>query len=233
MLMVLSLVLVTSVCKAGYDNVSVNAADAMIIEGVIAQGNILPLGAQMLTKPKGSTVDLIINSPGGEVTTGFAFVNLMEAAKANGVTIRCFVPIMAASMAFQILLHCNERHVLDKTFLLWHRARVMLGGLFGSPMRGPEMTILGHDLMRTDSLILAEVLAVISDMTEDMVSYHFENETLHIGSQLARQTKAVQAHESIPGLFEALLNKKLPRARSVTTDIFKPGQFIYMTNKVN
>ncbi len=65
-------------------------------------------------------IDLVINSPGGSIYAGMQILSAMTVAQARGVTIRCFVPVMAASMAFAILAQCDERYALPFTMLLWH-----------------------------------------------------------------------------------------------------------------
>lgn len=188
----------------------VDSDKAMVITGVIGRGNILPLGAELITRAAAGDkqVDLIIDSPGGEVNTGFMFINAMEAAKSRGLHIRCFVPTMAASMAFGILVHCNDRYILDKSFLLWHRAAVSFGGFGGVAMRAPELNKLAEDLAKLDALILQETVDALQ-IDPGVVGYHFEAQTLHTGSDLVRLApKFATSYTSIDGLFDALINKK-------------------------
>lgn len=242
-------------CFAGTDSPAeeVRTENAMVIDGVIQGNNLAPLRSSLLKKVKGDEVDLVINSPGGSVSTGFDFVSVMESAKSKGVIINCFVAQMAASMAFQILLHCNTRHVLDRSMLLWHRARVMLGGGLGGGgvMTAPQLEVLGRSLASMDDLIFAECTRYIY-MEESLLRYHFESETFHIGQQLAESTGSFISHSAIPGLYEALENLSLPRTiarssmfdevptgilkHSTTTpgpwrtdlDGFEPGEIIYI-----
>lgn len=189
---------------------SIDQEDAMVIEGVIQGNNLAAIEKALLDKKEGK-VDLVINSPGGSVGTGFRFVSVMEDAKSRGLRLKCYVGTMAASMAFQILLHCNERYVLDRSLLLWHRARIMMGGFGGSPMTAPQLEVLSSSLARMDEVIFSEVKSSIY-MDETALRYHFENETMHIGSQLSDQTGSFISSPAIPGLYEALNNKKLPRS---------------------
>lgn len=186
----------------------VTADDAMVIDGVIRGRNLHKLEEAILAKRDG-TVDLVINSPGGSVGTGFRFVSVMEDARARGIRFNCYVGGMAASMAFQILLHCDEKHALDRSFLLWHRARIMLGGS-GGPLTAPQLAVMSADLESTDRVILEEVATAMPDFAGS-ITYHFENETMHVGENLGQLTRMLTSHPAIPGLFEALSNKKLPR----------------------
>lgn len=232
----LVLLAATAPVSRSAEGMRVGTSNTGVIDGVIRADNLDAVQDALLKAAPGSTFDLVINSPGGSVTTGFAFVSAMESAKQKGVAIRCFVPTVAASMAFQILLHCNERHVLDRSFLLWHRARVMMGGFFGGPMTAPQLLTLGRDLERLDEVILTEVLEYVNMSGED-IRYHFEAETLHVGSVLCDLAKgSFTSHSAIPGLFEALQNMQLPRTiverdpfgRILEGNPFRFGEIIYI-----
>lgn len=208
------------------------------IDGVISNGNILklaPVMDKMAAAKPGAPIDIVINSPGGDVLTGFVFINVMEELKARGTPLRCFVPTIAASMAFQILVHCSERHVLDRAFLLWHRVRVVLGGgLFatGVPLTAPQASELAKDLQETDDLILQEMVdAFGEDMEEDVIAYHFERETLHVGEQLSKALPTfITHHKAIPGLIGAILDPKTPRGPTDHKSVFKLGTIVYIKN---
>jgi ATP-dependent protease ClpP protease subunit len=207
-----------------------------VINGVIARNNILDIGDQMLKDvDAGATAgQLIINSPGGSVVTGFRFITRMDAARAKGMRITCFVTEMAASMAFQILLHCDERHTLNTSFLLWHRARVQLGGLFGEPMTGPQAEVLSKDLLALDTNIYRELQATLGKhIPEQDLRYHFEVETLHTGANLhAMAPKFITTHAYVPGLLEALEEAVNGRKESEESLDMDPSEFIYITRKI-
>lgn len=231
--LLLALLMFASVsCQAG--PLQVDKSRALIIEGAIEKGNILELGKKLLeADPSKGPMDLLINSPGGDVVTGFRFINQMEEAKANGLTIRCFVPEMAASMAFGIFVHCSERYALAHSFLLWHRARVMGGGLFGSAMTAPMARGTAAQLEVLDSQILREATAAMPDADPRLVEWHFENETLHTGESLhIFSPDFLTPLQQIPGLFDAMMDKKTPRS-VVRESLFgrmqvQPGQIIYV-----
>jgi ATP-dependent protease ClpP protease subunit len=71
---------------------------------------------------------IFINSPGGSVVAGNIFIQSMEVAKARGWKIECAVSNIAASMAMHILTHCDKRVILQNGYLLFHEARVQVGG---------------------------------------------------------------------------------------------------------
>jgi ATP-dependent protease ClpP protease subunit len=69
-------------------------------------------------------VTLVINSPGGSVFAGSFIVAALDLLKARKVPVACVVTTLAASMAFQLLPHCEKRVALAKSYLLFHPMRV-------------------------------------------------------------------------------------------------------------
>lgn len=159
---------------------------------------------QMLSQDRAPReVNIIINSPGGSVYTGFQFISQMKALQGKGTKFVCYVPGLAASMAFHILVHCDQRIVLQESALLWHRARVFI--MFGV-VTSTAASALARDLAQIDEHILADVRRELSkDMSEEDISYHFEHETLHIGQKLCSSAPHFcTSKASVPGLLEAL-----------------------------
>ncbi len=209
----------------------------LYINGAIQQGNILPLGVKMveLSKSGQTDVDLVINSPGGEIITGNLFLNLMRQAQANGLRVTCYVPALAASMAFQILIHCDERHTLSGAFLLWHRARVFIGGgMFGGgrAFTGPEAVNLGKSLLQADADIIRSLRKKLL-LPQDVVDYHFEQETLHTGEGLhAMSPYFITAHDAIGNLLEFVLEQStskngMPDNKKQTFEA-REGEIVYI-----
>lgn len=83
---------------------------------IVAQANTLVNLATASTDP----VYLVINSPGGSVLPGMQFLQAMRIAKRRGADVNCVVPVMAASMAFQIFAECSNRYAFETSLLLWH-----------------------------------------------------------------------------------------------------------------
>lgn len=212
---------------------------ALVLDGLITPGSIGPIADELLraSLAEEGTVDLIINSPGGSVVEGFAFISKMEAAKANGLVIRCFVPEYAASMAFQILVHCSpgERYALPRAFLLWHHARVVLGGGTSSPpgkvMTSEELAHVGLELRMLDYLILTEILAVMPEVPSTVVRYHFDMQTLQTGLALSQLAPSfLKVYPRIAGLEEILLgNRLLMQGRTPASTDLRPGQMVYVS----
>lgn len=167
---------------------------------------ILPLGDKLLEYtlkgPKNEgwdkAVHVIINSPGGDTVNGFWFIDVMREVRARGVMIKCYVPRMAASMAFQILLHCDERYALPQAVLLWHRVRAMFLFFVAT---GPAIASLAEDLSKQDALILADLKAHLPT-DEATLMHHLERETLHTASQLNDIVPRWLSVGRVPGLLQ-------------------------------
>ena len=212
---------------------SLDTKRTVVINTVISRGNVLKLSNdidKMVTASK-APIHIVINSPGGDVITGFMFINYMESIKAKGVEFHCYVPGIAASMAFQILIHCDKRYALSKAFLLWHGVRVQLGGgMFtsGVIVTAKSAISLANDLMALDSVIIKELLESLS-IEQSLVMYHFDNETLHVASNLAQLApNFITTKDTITGLLETLKSKTLPSAAGEPEGEFNPGEIIYI-----
>lgn len=211
-------------------DVSVNLDRALHIRGVIAGRNLDSLAAKMqelAKQDKSKPIDLIIDSPGGSVVTGFLFLNVMRTVQAQGTPVRCFSSTYAASMAFHIFLHCSERHVLGKVLLLWHRARVELGN---TPVTAPIAKNLAADLYLVDGTIYTDLVARIP-MDEKQISEHFERETLHVASKLDKMAPGfLEVHEQIENLLEANKDKRVLTSQEpfFGFGIWTPGSMVYV-----
>ena len=177
---------------------------------------------------------IILNSPGGSVGTGFQFINKMKALKGRGTKITCFVSGLAASMAFEVLVHCDKRIVLSESNLLWHRARTVFGQ---QPMTGPDLVGIGEELKELDNHILLDLYSssLSKDMSEEKILYHFNRETFHLGSALCsiKAPSFCSSTDYVQGLLEALNNAKLIRTERPQLSLsdlfgFSPGELIYI-----
>lgn len=230
---IISLAFLAGSCSEAYA-LSIQEDRVVVINAVIANGNLLNLTSameEMIAKDAKRPIDMIINSPGGSVNTGFVFLNYLESVKGRGITVRCFVPQLAASMAFQILVHCDQRYTLSKSLLLWHGARVSSGGMFGQPLTEQGARVIYHSLRTLNRLILSE-LATALDMPEHAIKYHFLSETLHTGEVLARMApRFIKSYPYIEGLNKILIGKdvKVPRIDgAIGSTVFRSGELIYI-----
>jgi len=168
------------------------------VEGEV-RGNALEAGNQIaaLSETKGD-IWLIINSPGGSVTTGLFTVSAMDLARARGRKINCVVPGLAASMAFHMLTHCNERYVLPKTLLLWHPVRAGVGGA----LTPAQARLLAEDLERVEKSLIDDIFTQLG-ISKEVFMYHYNAETLFLATELDRVAPGfLTIVDDIPGVIE-------------------------------
>ena len=164
----------------------------IVLSGPIGEGTYLPMMNAMNELGKGDHIDMIISSPGGSVAVGSIIIDRMEQLKERGVVFRCVVRDLAASMAFQILLHCNERYAAPKAFLLWHPVRVFFQGVIFST----AAEVLMIQLKLADEEAVSDLKKYLQ-MGEKELMWHFHNETLHHASGLSKLS---------PSFFEKVTN---------------------------
>lgn len=213
--------------------VEVTAERTVFVRGPILSGNILPLGEKLVrwtetdaTQP----VTIVIDSPGGELTTGFRFAKYLDAVRARGGTVRCIVRDMAASLAFQLFTKCDERYALSSSLLLWHRVRIGIQAIMTAPLASKLLGLLAA----FDEEIYGELQLALPGIPDDMLSYHFEEETLHRAVEVAAMDKKfMTVLPYIPGLI-TLEDRKVPTSAMPSRGIFDilRGGFIYAKKEV-
>lgn len=124
-------------------------------------------------------IDLMINSPGGSVMFGYMLVDSVNAARAKGVTVRCAVGILAASMAFNLLAACTERYALPNAAMLFHPPRVMSR----EPLTVPLLLNAASDLTRIINSTTGAIVDMMG-MNDEEFSHHFHAETMWTASAL-------------------------------------------------
>ena len=68
-----------------------------------------------------------INSPGGSVIEGFAMIEYIKNLQQQKITISCIADF-AASIAFVILQHCNNRYAFYSSIMMQHSMSLQLKG---------------------------------------------------------------------------------------------------------
>ncbi len=220
-LLALITLLISSVAPAK-DSISLVPERTILIAGPISSRMYGPTIETMgKLAATGKDIDIIISSPGGEVIVGSLIIDYMEHLKLGGTKFRCVVRDVAASMAFQILLHCNERYATPHSFLLWHPVRVFFQG----PLTGEAASSLGIQLAVADEVALHDLRAYVPMKDEDLL-WHFYHETLHQGMTLMH---------SAPGFFKDVTNKvgnlfpeKVALDTSAYGSLFGSNQIIYI-----
>ncbi len=152
----------------------------IVIGGVISNATYQPtMDALDNLSKTGKEIDIIFSSPGGSVIVGSLIIDKMEQLKLQGIHFRCAVRDIAASMAFQLLLHCNERYTTPHSFLLWHPVRLLFQGALTADMA----STLATQLAQADEVALHDLRAYLPVAEADLI-WHFKNETLHQGYNL-------------------------------------------------
>lgn len=180
LLLLLSFV-VSAFAQAG--SVELNPKRTIEISGAIRGGMVFPVVRKLgeMEADKSLPVDIILESPGGSVAAGYLIIDRIQALRENGIKVRCFVRHLAASMAFQMLLHCDERYSTPHALLLWHPVRVFLE----EPLTARDAAILHKHMADTDAYIIADLKRNLP-LSEEQLLYHFHNETMHTAYTLDR-----------------------------------------------
>ena len=173
-------------------DVTLNPERTIVISGPITGRIVDPVLKTLdkLSSDKSQPIDIVLSSPGGSLFAGYIIVDRIDALRADGVTVRCVVRSLAASMAFQMLLHCDERYATPHSLLLWHPVRVFYQGALTADLS----KVAYIQMQLSDNMIRDELYANIP-MKKSTIDWHFTNETLHHASQL---------HKSAKGFFKAV-----------------------------
>ncbi|MDD6805976.1 MAG: ATP-dependent Clp protease proteolytic subunit [Clostridiales bacterium] len=120
-------------------------------------------------------ITLYINSPGGEVSSGLALYDVMQAISAP---IRTVCVGMAASMAAVLFASGDKRELLPHAAVMIHDP-LMLGGVGGSALK---IRSISEDLMRTRTLI-GEILSKHTGHNIDEIFEKTANDTYFYGQE--------------------------------------------------
>ncbi len=148
-------------------------------------GNALDMAAQVigLAEKSKKPISIVINSPGGSIYVGLQLMSAIDVVQKRGVKVRCFVPVIAASMAFQILSVCDERYTLQYSLLLFHPARAPLMGSYTYD----ELEYQGAQLRQLDNKLKNDLAKRIG-MPRKEFDYHYQHETLWLAPDLSART---------------------------------------------
>lgn len=198
----LLLILAMFSTSANAFKIKVDPERTILIRGVIG-GNGLAIAAHIerLADGKGAPIYIVINSPGGSVLTGSQIISAMHVAKSRGHKFICAVPVLAASMGFQIFVHCDQRYALENALLLFHPMSVELNGsqdsehllYYSLRLRAWEKPFI-RDLMNTLKI------------NADVFLYHYRNQTMWFASEFGELSpkfvKIVEDVRGFSGLFD-------------------------------
>lgn len=158
-------------------SVKLNPKRTIEVRGAItpASASVMATSLRNMEADKTLPVDIIFDSPGGDLLFGYLVVDRMESLRQQGIKLRCFVRSVAASMAFQMLLHCDERYATPHALLLWHPVRVFWMG----PLTADYAEIIATQLTTANEVVMDDLRKYMSGMKEETLLWHYKQETLH------------------------------------------------------
>lgn len=157
--------------------------DTIDLNGVVTTQLMNPLIEKMYNRAgKTKNINIVINTPGGQVYAGQKFIQTMVMAKSRGTRISCVVTGMAASMGFQILSYCDRRFIMENSMLLWHPPRIQMKGII-TPAFAKSLAV---DLERLDKTMMAAARDNL-DAPHRWYRWHHLNETMWLGSELNKE----------------------------------------------
>lgn len=200
---VLILVMMLGSCASKAGGLELDTKDRYLEVIDVVDASVIKAAQKLdrMSRESAEDITILINSPGGFIAPGFIFVDAMEAAKSRGVTLKCISGVVAASMAFIMLAHCNERYVLRNTMLLFHPV-----SFSGDSIRITEVL---PSLMETEKRERLVGAYLMEQMGLSWREYHPHNfsETLWTGKGLSDYTDGkfvtvVKSVDGLPNLFQ-------------------------------
>lgn len=160
-----------------YKVVEVDPFRTVYIRGEISGGTLDVLSKIVnLADGLGGDIHMVINSPGGSVVAGGHVLSAMQIAKSRGHRIVCYVPMLAASMGFQILIHCDKRYTLKNAALLWHPMT-----MYSNYGMSSEDLLYNHRRIRAWEKPFVQDLINALKISRKEFFYHYYHETLWLG----------------------------------------------------
>ena len=173
-----------------------------------------------------STIELHLNSYGGDATVGIAIGNLL---KQSGKHTVCVVEGIAASAAFTIAMSCDEVRVYPSSILMCHEVKSFMYGFYGN--EDLKKIENGNSAYNNAS---AEVYARKSGMSKAQCLNLMRKETWMTGADAISYSFADKLIEAENGSEEPvqLLNKTTMKINGVETDVSRlqiPDEFVEHT----
>lgn len=164
--------------------VNVDPLRLVNIKGEINAGSLAAASKiEQLADGNGGIIDIVITSGGGSVAMGSQVLSAITIAQTRGHKVRCFVPVIAASMGFQIFLMCNERYALNHAMLLWHP---MKSGFRGA-VTSDEMLYEAKRLQAWEVPFVKLLLSKLK-IKFSIFQYHRKNETMWMAYEFPKLT---------------------------------------------
>ncbi len=103
---------------------TLNKRNTVVFRGVVTSESVMQAELELVAKSakleKSEVIYLVLDTPGGDVDSGMAFIDFMKALPNKVKTITVF----AASMGFTIVQNSDERLILPNGVLMSHRAKI-------------------------------------------------------------------------------------------------------------
>lgn len=173
-----------------------------------------------------STIELHLNSYGGDATVGIAIGNLL---KQSGKHTVCIVEGIAASAAFTIAMSCDEVRVYPSSILMCHEVKSFMYGFYGN--EDLKKIENGNSAYNNAS---AEVYSRKSGMSKAQCLNLMRKETWMTGADAISYNFADKLIAAESGSEEPvqLLNKTTMKINGVETDVSRlriPDEFVEHT----
>lgn len=173
-----------------------------------------------------STIELHLNSYGGDATVGIAIGNLL---KQSGKHTVCIVEGIAASAAFTIAMSCDEVRVYPSSILMCHEVKSFMYGFYGN--EDLKKIENGNTAYNNAS---AEVYSRKSGLSKAQCLNLMRKETWMTGADAISYSFADKLIEAVNGSEEPvqLLNKTTMKINGVETDVSRlriPDEFVEHT----
>ena len=177
-----------------------------------------------------SSIELHLNSYGGDATVGIAIHNLL---KASGKKITCVIDAVAASAAFTIAMAADEVKVYPGSILMCHEVKSFMYGYYGNDEL--KKIVNGNTAYNNSA---AAMYSQKSGMSKSQCLNFMKKETWMTGAEAVSYGFAntlIEADEENPPV--ELINKNTLKVNGVEHDISGlkiPDEFIQHTkNKTN
>ena len=169
-----------------------------------------------LLKIASDEIFIFINSPGGVVTEGLRFIQIMQSFENINKKVYCIVD-KGASMAFVIFQHCQNRYIIDGSILMQHQ---MSGGMSG-PIENVRnrMKLFNNIYLKMNNYQSNRLKLTLNEFLEKVTSdwWLFDNEILteNAGDEKVKiichpdllKNKEIIEHKSLFGLIKFTFNR--------------------------
>lgn len=184
-LLLLSFLLNSSILLAG-KSITVNSERLIKVIGPVGRPILEQADkVRALTEENKKDIFVLLNSPGGSVFTGNMFIEAIKGAQAAGIKVKCISAVFAASMAFNIMLQCDERYVLEETGLLFHPVRIGQA----QNITAKDALEMAKHMQEIDNRLLTALYKKLAPMTKEEIDKHYYAETFWRAADLALATK--------------------------------------------